>query len=220
MRLSSWRLWLRSQSWDKVWQRVWCGWSTPQHASFLETGKYVSLPSGVLRKLQELRLPNTACFPSILGSLWSLGFGGGWLAAMRVTDSSLGESKSRIGVAWESEQSLQLPGEGLVLKNSVGKRSVTFPKARGSSLEGSQSDSSGKNVTSAVVPQWIPLGLELSGECKENVSQRIYCWVRKLCSAGEGGGVGKGIPKSSRIEVQCLSEQDAHLPMAGASFPG
>ena len=149
---------------------------------------------------------------------WEFVIPGIWGWSAGCYDSSLGESKSRIGVAWESDQSLQLPGEGLVLKNLVGKRSITFPKARGSSLEGSQSDSSGKNVTSAAAPWWLLLGLELGGECKENVSQRIHCWVRKLCSAGEGGGVGKGIPNSSRTEV--LVRTGGPLGYGRSTIPG
>lgn len=47
-----------------------------QHASFL--GKYVSVPSGVLRKLQELRLPNTVAASLGVCDPWDLGVVG-WL---------------------------------------------------------------------------------------------------------------------------------------------
>lgn len=49
-----------------------------EHASFSETRKCISVPSWVLRKLQELRLPNTV--PASLGVCdpWDLGVVG-WL---------------------------------------------------------------------------------------------------------------------------------------------
>jgi hypothetical protein len=89
-----------------------------------------------------------------------------WLVETPVTDSSLEESKSSIGAAWQSDQRLQLPGLYPVLKEWWAKAVSCFPRPEVIAWKVARCESQGKN---AAQPHSSANTAEarLSGKCKK-----------------------------------------------------